>query len=122
MKKVLVIDDTEETRELLYLGIIHIGARPLLAADGKEGLDLAQKENPDLVITDMVMPVQDGFTTLTRLKTTPGLSVIPVIVITSKSVMETFIAKNPAIKIEAFFEKPFEVYVLMDKIRELLKI
>ncbi|MDI6757503.1 MAG: response regulator [Endomicrobiia bacterium] len=122
MKKVLVIDDNEETRELLYLGMIHIGARPILASDGREGLELARKESPDLIITDMAMPVQDGFSTLATLKSEAGLSKIPVVVITSKGIMESFIAKNQSIKIEAFFEKPFEVDVLLDKVQELLGI
>ncbi len=120
MKKVLIIDDTEETRDLLYMAVVVAGFFPLCAEDGKRGFDMAKKESPHLIITDMVMPIQDGFTMLKQLKNDAQISSIPVIVITTKAKLEEFLKNDPGVKIEHFFEKPFEVDMLVKKIKEIL--
>jgi DNA-binding response OmpR family regulator len=67
MKKVLVIDDEVNLRELYQDELTSEGFEVVLAKDGFEGVDLCKKENPDLVIVDIRMPGMDGLETISRI-------------------------------------------------------
>jgi CheY-like chemotaxis protein len=79
---VLVIDDDAVVRELLPRRLADLGVHVETAADGEEGLRLAQALSPDLITLDVLMPGMDGWTVLTTLKSTPNLANIPVIMLT----------------------------------------
>ena len=79
---VLVVDDDAGVRGFLSRFLAAEGFRALLAADGKEGLRLAQAERPDLILLDVIMPRMDGWAVLTALKADPALADIPVILLT----------------------------------------
>ena len=76
----LLIVDTNSSNRRLYITLLgNFGHRLLEAADGVEALELARKELPDLVITDILMPRMDGFTLVRRLRAEPLLAGVPVI-------------------------------------------
>jgi len=79
-QSVLVIDDDAMARELLQRLLTKEGYHVLLAADGETGLDLAFAERPQAIVLDILMPGSSGWSVLARLKATPELKRIPVIV------------------------------------------
>jgi threonine synthase len=82
---VLIVDDTEEARRLIRRILQSQGNYAIFeAANGPQALDLAQKELPDLILLDLMMPEQDGFAVLDELKADPRTAPIPVIVVTAK--------------------------------------
>jgi PAS domain S-box-containing protein len=83
MATILVVDDIAANRELLVTLLRHRGHRLLQAADGAEGLGAAHAERPDLVITDGLMPVMDGFELVRQLRLDPDTARIPVILCTA---------------------------------------
>jgi threonine synthase len=83
--KVLIVDDTPEARRLILRIMQSQGNYTLMeASNGREGLDLATRQRPDLIILDLMMPEMDGFAVLDRLKANPETAAIPVIVVTAK--------------------------------------
>jgi CheY-like chemotaxis protein len=79
-RKVLVIDDCREIAELVRLILVRMrGDDVVLAADGAEGLSIAQQDPPDLIVLDLMMPHLDGYTVLERLKEIPQLETVPVL-------------------------------------------
>jgi threonine synthase len=83
--RVAIVDDTPDARRLIRRILQSQGNYTLLeATNGQEAIELAQKELPDLIILDLMMPEVDGFTVLDALKANPQTSPIPVIVVTAK--------------------------------------
>jgi len=77
LARVLVIDDDPDTRDVLGVFLAHLGYTPALAAGGREGLELAVAERPDVVVLDVMMPDVNGLDVLARLRTLqPSLPVI----------------------------------------------
>ncbi|MEM8857462.1 MAG: response regulator [Chloroflexota bacterium] len=83
--KILVIDDHKETLDLVSLVLQKQGYRVSIAHSGQEGLDTASKQQPDLVLLDVMMPDMDGYTVCRKIRETPGLSSTPIILLTAKS-------------------------------------
>lgn len=83
--KILVIDDHKETLDLVSLVLQKQGYRVSIAHSGQEGLDIAGREQPDLVLLDVMMPDMDGFTVCKKIRQTDGLNNTPVILLTAKS-------------------------------------
>ncbi len=83
MATILVVDDLPANRKFLVALLVHHGHRLLEAADGREGLAAARAERPDLVITDVLMPVMDGYEFVRQLRLAPTTSGIPVVFYTA---------------------------------------
>jgi len=83
MFKILIAEDDNELCQLFKKVLNKLGYQVLCAADGKEGLDLVEKEYIDLIITDIMMPVMDGYTFISQLRQA-GIQT-PVLMITAKS-------------------------------------
>jgi PAS domain S-box-containing protein len=79
--KVLVIDDDESVRGVLYNYLTRIGYHVSIAATGEEGLKLAKKERPDAITLDIMLPDIDGWSILSQLKSEPYLADVPVIIL-----------------------------------------
>ncbi len=84
--KVLAIDDDPLALELIDATLVPQGFTVLRAADGKEGVRMAQSELPALIILDLLMPEMDGFTVAEQLRANPETAGIPIVVLTSKSI------------------------------------
>lgn len=81
---VLVADDDAEVRDLVRDVLAQAGFRTLTAADGEEALALAREHHPALIVLDIMMPMMDGYTALTRLRGHPSTREIPVIILTGQ--------------------------------------
>jgi len=83
MATILIVDDLSANRKFLVTLLGHNGHRLVEAANGRDGLAAVQAERPDLVITDVLMPVMDGYEFVRRLRLDPGTSRIPVLFYTA---------------------------------------
>jgi two-component system cell cycle response regulator len=86
--KILSVDDSRTIRLIVANAFRTFDCQVGEAANGEEGLAVAAREKPDLIFLDIAMPVMDGVTMLTKMKEDPGLSSIPVIMLTSESSRE----------------------------------
>jgi len=84
-KKILIVDDSPTTRELITEALKKKGFRILTASNGEEALDKARNESPDLILLDVVMPGQNGFQVCRQLKSSSVTKDIKVILVTSKN-------------------------------------
>jgi two-component system cell cycle response regulator len=83
MARVLVIEDNPDNLELMTYLLGAFGHTPLTAGDGEAGLDVARREQPDLIICDLQLPKIDGYAVVRQLKAHPALRRIPVIAVTA---------------------------------------
>lgn len=116
---VLVIDDNTDIRQYERT-LLQDEYIVLEAADGKEGLSVAMKEVPDLVICDVMMPVMDGLEFTKQLKTNTATSHIPVIMLTAKN-LEEHRAEGYEHGADSYITKPFHSKVLLARIENLLR-
>ncbi|MDD5333123.1 MAG: response regulator [Rhodoferax sp.] len=86
--KVLVVDDDPKAVELLSAYLAEPGYTVLQAYGGKEGIAMARRERPDLLVLDLLMPEVNGFDVVEALKSSPETAAIPVVVVTAKTLME----------------------------------
>ena len=118
-KKLLVIDDSDQIRWFLK----HVFAKEykiLEARNGQEGVDIAIREVPDLVLCDVMMPVKDGFETCKEIKQNSSTAQVPVVMLTAKVESEDVITGIEA-GADDYITKPFDVEVLRSKINSLMK-
>ena len=116
---VLVIDDNTDIRQYERT-LLQDEYVVLEAADGKEGLAVALKEVPDLVICDVMMPVMDGLEFTKQLKTNTATSHIPVIMLTAKN-LEEHRVEGYEHGADSYITKPFHSKVLLARIENLLR-
>lgn len=118
-KKLLVIDDSDQIRWFLK----HVFAKEyqiLEARNGQEGVDTALKEEPDLILCDVMMPVKDGYETCREIKSDPKMAQTPVVMLTAKVESEDVITGIEA-GADDYITKPFDVEILRSKINSLMK-
>src|SRR2546421_3300655 len=82
--KVLTVDDSKTVRIIVRKAFKSFDCEIIEAGNGVEGLAVAGKETPDLILLDVTMPVMDGVETLTKLKADPALKSIPVMMLTAE--------------------------------------
>lgn len=114
MKKVLVIEDNEDIRENLCEILELAGYETASAENGKIGVELAERETPDLILCDVMMPVLDGYGVLSILQKKPATMDIPFIFLTAKSEKNDF-RYGMNLGADDYITKPFET-------NELLKV
>jgi CheY-like chemotaxis protein len=88
MARVLVIDDEPDVRWLLRMTLERRGHEVLLAEDGLRGVAMAQRQHPDAIVLDLMMPVMDGYEVLDALVKDGRTSHVPVVVLTAKALPE----------------------------------
>ena len=118
MATVLVVDDEADLRELVRLNLSLDGHRVVGAADGDEALNLAGRENPDVILLDIMMPRRDGWNTLGAIKAGDGgLSDVPVVVLSARSDEgdQLCAAIEGAIR---FITKPFSIETLRSAVNQ----
>ena len=115
----LVIDDNNDIRQYIRT-LLQDDFYIFEASDGKEGLEIARKEVPDLVICDVMMPVMNGLEFTRQLKTQTITSHIPVIVLTAKN-LDEHRAQGYEYGADSYITKPFHGKVLLSRIENLLK-
>ncbi len=112
--KVLTVDDSKTVRIIVKKAFKPFDVEILEAANGVEGLAIAAKENPDLILLDVTMPVMDGVEMLTKLKSDPALKAIPVIMLTAEGGRDN-VLKIAKIGVRDYLVKPFKEDVLVEK-------
>lgn len=116
---ILIVDDDIGIRMLLSKFLQREGFKTLLAEDGLEGLELAKKNHPDLIILDVVMPRMDGLTAARLIKFYKPLTEVPIIFLTAKDAeKEIELAKEA--RAEVYITKPFDVRQVIQVVKELL--
>jgi len=116
---ILIVEDNYDLRNFL-LQSMKADFRVLGAENGKEGFDLAKKYTPDLIISDIMMPVMDGLELCSRLKKEIHTSHIPVILLTAKAMIEHWI-EGLETGADDYIPKPFNLKVLHLKIINLIE-
>ncbi|MFC1874396.1 response regulator [Chloroflexota bacterium] len=121
----LVVDDDADFVESTKIVLESKNYEVIVAVNGDDGLRKAKKESPDLIILDIIMPVEDGFTAAEQLKSDPKLAKIPVIMLTSYSAKgaETSIPRSRGFSLEAddYIEKPVSPDNLLAAVAKHLK-
>ena len=82
-KKILIIEDDKFVRELIAQKLTEEGYEALMTVDGEEGMVQIKEKKPDLVLLDLILPGIDGFEVLSKAKTDPELTKIPVIILSN---------------------------------------
>jgi DNA-binding response OmpR family regulator len=118
-EKVLVVDDEEQIRELLREFLIGAGYEVLVAANGEEAIEVAQRERPHLILLDIRMPELDGVETCVRLKTHDKTHSIPVIIATA---FDDTLAEALDAGADDFVSKPFQLEEIGLRIKSLLRV
>ena len=118
-KKLLVIDDSDQIRWFLK-HVFNNEYRILEARNGQEGIDVALKEEPNLILCDVMMPVKDGYETCREIKNDPKMAQTPVVMLTAKVESEDVITGIEA-GADDYITKPFDVEILRSKINSLMK-
>lgn len=116
---VLVVEDNDELRSFLN-SILAESYKVYLAANGREGLELVRAQSPDLIVSDVMMPVMDGLEMVKQIKADPTCCHIPIILLTAKSSLEDRIAGVEQ-GVDDYITKPFSASYLKAKIQNLLE-
>ncbi|MEH2193129.1 MAG: ATP-binding protein [Nostoc sp.] len=120
-RKVLVVDDKWENRSVIVNLLQPIGFEVIEASNGQEGLDKAVELQPDIVITDLIMPVMHGFDFLRALRLSPQLKDV-VAIASSASVFEEDQFKSLDAGANAFLPKPLQADILLEMLCQYLKL
>ncbi len=119
--KILSVDDSKTIRLIIAKAFKSFDCEVLEAANGVEGLAIATKEKPDIIILDLTMPIMDGYETLTKLKSDPDLKSIPVIMLTAESGKENVlrIAKQG---VRDYLVKPFKEEMIIERVGRVIDL
>jgi two-component system cell cycle response regulator DivK len=118
-RRILVVEDTEDSRQIIRDLLTSAGYELIESADGAEGVAMAQSQHPDLILMDIQLPVMDGYEATRRIRATPELAQVPIIAVTSYALSGDE-AKTRAAGCDGYVTKPFSPRQLLAKIREFL--
>jgi len=118
-KRILIIEDEEDNRAIMRDLLITAGYNLIEAVDGEEGVKLAQRERPDLILMDIQLPIVDGYEATRRIRASAELKSIPIIAVTSYALRGDD-AKARAAGCDSYVAKPFSPRELLAKVREFL--
>jgi DNA-binding response OmpR family regulator len=120
-KKILIVDDERDIVKVLMIRLQSSGYEIATAFDGAQGVFMAHKENPDLIILDIRMPAGDGFSVAERLKSSSQTFNIPVIFLTGSPEKD---AEERAMELGARFyiKKPYDPEELLDAVKRALEV
>ncbi|HLM54534.1 MAG TPA: response regulator [Pyrinomonadaceae bacterium] len=116
---VIVVDDFEDTRQMLRRMLELNGCRVVEAANGQEAIDLSQREGPDLVLMDLNMPVLDGFNATLRIREDVRTRDVPVVAVTAYDTAESRAAAT-AVGCCEYITKPLDHERLKTILQKLL--
>jgi len=118
-KRILVVEDTEDNRQILRDLLTAAGFEMVEAEDGAAGVAAAEREKPDLILMDIQLPVMDGYEATRRIKANAELKHIPIIAVTSYALSGDE-EKARAAGCDGYVTKPFSPRQLLAKVREHL--
>jgi len=119
--KILSVDDSRTIRMIVGRTFKPYNCQIVEAGNGEEGLAAAAREQPDLIILDVTMPVMDGVTMLGKLKEDPALKTIPVIMLTAESGREN-VLQIAKLGVRDYLVKPFKEEQLIEKASRIVTL
>ena len=118
-RKILVVDDEELTTELAKTFLEKHGFQVIIAADGDAGLTMAEAENPDLILLDVMLPTMDGFAVCKLLKENDKFKDTPILMFTARG-LSSDIERGETVGADEYIVKPFSGKALVATIRKHL--
>lgn len=121
MKKILIVDDQIEVRELVQV-TLEIGDYQILTAEnGQQAIEIAQAEHPDIILLDIMMPGSevDGLEACRRLKADPAMTGVTIVMLSAKG-QEGDIEAGKKAGADDYFTKPFSPIALIEKVEQVM--
>lgn len=120
MKQILTVDDSASIRQMVSFTLTKAGYQVAEAVDGKDGLEKAQRQKVDMIITDLNMPNMDGIEMITAIRKLPGYGFTPILMLTTESQAEKKDAGRKA-GATGWIVKPFNADQLIATVQKLVK-
>ncbi len=121
-KKILIVEDELDFAKMVKLRLESVGYEVMIAGDTYDGTQKVLKENPDLLILDLMMPAGGGFALLDRIKQHPIHVTMPVIILTGKTVDDEVRKHAEEYGVAAVFLKPYKSEHFVEKVKSLLPV
>lgn len=118
---ILTIDDSKTIRMIVGRAFKNYACKIVEAANGAEGLAVAAKEKPDLIILDITMPVMDGYETLAKLKSDSEMKDIPVVMLTAEAGREN-VMKIAKMGVRDYLVKPFQGELVIERLSRIIDL
>lgn len=118
--RVLVVEDDRDNLGMITFMLKRLGYTVLEAHDGQEGVDLARKELPDLILLDLAMPEMDGWTAAQILKSDPATQNIKIVVVSVRSLLEDRRRAQDA-GVDGYITKPMSMSVFAEEVARFLE-
>lgn len=119
--KILTVDDSKTIRLIVMKAFKTFDCDVFEAANGVEGLAVASREQPDIIILDLTMPIMDGAEMLSKLKTNPDLRNIPVIMLTAEAGREN-VLKIAKLGVRDYLVKPFKEELIVERVGRVIDL
>jgi len=119
--KILTVDDSRTIRLIVSKAFKAFDCDVLEAQNGVEGLAVASKEKPDIIILDITMPIMDGYETLTKLKSDPELRGIPVIMLTAEAGKDN-VLRIAKLGVRDYLVKPFKEELVVERVGRIIDL
>jgi PAS domain S-box-containing protein len=120
-RKILVVDDLKENRNVLFKILSPLGFKILEACNGVESIEKARQYEPDLILMDLIMPEMDGFEATRQIKSDSTLKSVPIIAI-SASAFDFHQQQSQEAGCDDFISKPFKTDILIEKLEKYLNL
>ncbi|MDY0360525.1 MAG: response regulator transcription factor [Desulforegulaceae bacterium] len=117
---ILAIDDEEDILELIDYNLKREGFRVITAENGEKGLKLMEREKPDLVLLDLMLPGMDGFDVAKKIRNSQKFKKLPIIMLTAKG-EEADVVTGLELGADDYISKPFSPRVLLARIKSVLR-
>ncbi|MBN2295126.1 MAG: response regulator [Pirellulales bacterium] len=117
-KRILLVDDDQEIIETLRIALEAQGYEIIIARDGNQGLAMVEREDPDLVILDMMMPKRSGFLVLEKLRRTRPVPIRVIMITANEGSRHKAYAEM--LGVDDYIRKPFPMDQLIDSVERLL--
>lgn len=118
-KTILAVDDSGSLRQMVAFSLKAAGYDVISAVDGQDGLNKAKEKTVDLVLTDQNMPVMDGLTMITNLRSLASYQKVPILMLTTES-SDEMKAKGKAAGANGWLVKPFDPKRLIEVVQKVI--
>ena len=115
-KKIVIVDDDLDFAKVVKMRLESVGYKVSIALDTYLGMRDIVKNEPDLVILDLLMPAGGGLTLLERIRSNPSTVTVPVVILTGKEIDEEIRTKAETYDVVELFQKPYDPAEFVDKI------
>ena len=121
-KKIVIVDDELNFAKLVKMRLEKVGYKVTIALDTYLGMREVVKNEPDLVILDLMMPAGGGLVLLQRMRENPTTVTIPVVILTAKKIDEEIQSMAEIYDVEELFRKPYDPAKFVDRIVQLVPV